>query len=53
VDNVNDRVDKLVEEIADDTDNALKYARISYWVLLGFGILLFILLFYILIVLCC
>ncbi len=53
VSDIVERVDKLVEKSADKTDDGLKYARISYWILFGFGILLVILLFLVLLILCC
>lgn len=41
-------VDKLVEKTADNTDDGLKYARISYWILFSFAIVLCVLIFLIL-----
>jgi len=50
---ITDEVDSLIELIADDSDEVLKYATLSLWIIFSFALLLILLVLYILIVLCC
>lgn len=52
VDDIVGRIESLVEDAADFTDDGLKYARISYWILFAFGVALSVLIFIILLILC-
>lgn len=48
-----DRIENLIEKLAEDVDDGMEYARTSYWVLFGFACLLILLLFVLMLLACC